>query len=205
MKLSLKIILIIVVIIASFCKVKQAVSSDDCQLSEVNKFMTDFIISRDTTLLGNAHDCLNSNKEFLQSGITKENYSLVFSVLMYSRKYGELEVLLKHSDFQPDGIDLTLNMIKALKVYNQNNSEAYEYIYKNLETIRERIEATPRDSTLYSQYFVMQLYLNGREKCHNQLDSLKSANKTFTELFYEQILRDLINEYPKEYLFPEEN
>ena len=54
------------------------------------------------------------------------------------------------------------------------------------------------------QYFVMQLYLNGREKSHIELDSLKAVNKNFTNLFYEQILQDLIEEYPKEYLFPEE-
>lgn len=200
-----KIILLLFIVITTSCKVRRESGEDECSISQANKLMTDYILSRDTAILTRSYQCLSANEEFNHEGITRRNYDVVFSILMYSRKYDELEHLMSEMDFHVEGEKQILNMIKALSIYKEDSIKAFKYIYNNMATIREQIDEDPLDSTLYTQYFMMRLYLDGREKCLVALDSFKSVNNRFTDVFYDHILRDLIKEYPNEYMFTRHN
>ncbi|KIA95037.1 hypothetical protein OA93_19005 [Flavobacterium sp. KMS] len=117
------------------------------------------------------------------------------------KKYDELEKLL-----QEDTIldkyqkEITSNLIKSLN--NQKDMElSKKYIYKNIDLIQNKITSTPNDSLLYTQYFIMKLYLNGRDKTLQEIDSMKAKNPKYSKAYYDYILRDLIEEYPQELLY----
>lgn len=183
------------------CNGQSSVGKMDGSFTEAKKLLTEYIIRRDTNALLESYRLLSSNDKFMKEGITEANYDFVTSLLMYLRKYDQLGDLIIASDVNIREKSLTLNLIRALKVYERDSLAAQRYIQENIDLIKEKLKTNPTDSLLYVDYFIMRTYEVGREGALSDLDSLKLVNQTFSHEFYEHVLRDVIQEYPDEYLF----
>ncbi|MEA9412497.1 hypothetical protein [Flavobacterium sp. PL02] len=175
--------------------------NDTNSLKIANQYLTEYYKTKNQKFLEKSYKSLNENTVYKEEGITNDNKELVLPLLMYMKKYDELEKLL-----QEDTIldkyqkEITSNLIKSLN--NQKDMElSKKYIYKNIDLIQNKITSTPNDSLLYTQYFVMKLYLNGRDKTLQEIDSMKAKNPKYSKAYYDYILRDLIEEYPQELLY----
>jgi hypothetical protein len=175
--------------------------NDTNSLKIANQYLTEYYKTKNQKFLEKSYKSLNENTIYKEEGITNDNKELVLPLLMYMKKYDELEKLL-----QEDTIldkyqkEITSNLIKSLN--NQKDMElSKKYIYKNIDLIQNKITSTPNDSLLYTQYFVMKLYLNGRDKTLQEIDSMKAKNPKYSKAYYDYILRDLIEEYPQELLY----
>ncbi|OUL63584.1 hypothetical protein [Flavobacterium sp. AJR] len=175
--------------------------NDTNSLKIANQYLTEYYKTKNQKFLEKSYKSLNENTVYKEEGITNDNKELVLPLLMYMKKYDELEKLL-----QEDTIldkyqkEITSNLIKSLN--NQKDMElSKKYIYKNIDLIQNKITSTPNDSLLYTQYFIMKLYLNGRDKTLQEIDSMKAKNPKYSKAYYDYILRDLIEEYPQELLY----
>ncbi|KIC01577.1 hypothetical protein [Flavobacterium sp. JRM] len=175
--------------------------NDTNSLKIANQYLTEYYKTKNQKFLEKSYKSLNENTIYKEEGITNDNKELVLPLLMYMKKYDELEKLL-----QEDTIldkyqkEITSNLIKSLN--NQKDMElSKKYIYKNIDLIQNKITSTPNDSLLYTQYFIMKLYLNGRDKTLQEIDSMKAKNPKYSKAYYDYILRDLIEEYPQELLY----
>ena len=114
--------------------------------------------SGDEKFLNESYNLLNDNVEFKQKGITSNNKEIVYSLLMYMRKYSELENLTRN-DANLDSRDkhLLLNFFKALQVHKVDSIKAKKIINNNIKLLRERINENPKDSLLLFDYFRMKI------------------------------------------------
>lgn len=186
------------------CNGQSSVGKMDGSLTEAKKLLTEYITRKDTNSLLESYRLLSSNDEFIKEGITEENHDFVTSLLMYLRKYDQLEDLIMASDFSIREKGLTLNLIRSLKIYERDSLAAHRYIEENINLIKGKLRTNPTDSLLFVDYFIMRTYDVGREGALSDLDSFKLVNHSFSHEFYEHVLRDVIKEYPDEYLFPKE-
>lgn len=186
------------------CQGQSNVGEMDGSLNEARRLLTEYIIRKDTNALLESYSLLSSNEQFMKEGIAAENYDFVTSLLMYLRKYDELENLIADSDFGVREKALTLNLVRSLSIYERDSLAAHRYIKTNIDSIKVKLRADPTDSLLYVDYFIMRMYQVGRDGALSDLDSFKLVNNTFTGEFYEHVLMDVIEEYPDEFLFPKE-
>lgn len=172
-------------------------------LNKSYKYLTEYRLTKKDKFLQKSYLELNKNVDYKENGITRRNYELVVPLLLYLKKYDELEnLLLKSTVIDINKRKITLNTIKSLKIYKNDKSLAKNYIDENIKYIKESINQNPKDSLLYIDYFVMRLYKkNDRQTILNEIDSMQQINKNHSSLFYNQILKDVIEEYPKEYLY----
>lgn len=156
-------------------------------------------------LINKQNDALAKSYSFIEKVnnlnlYEKNDRGMIITIILYKKVYDHAIKLLK--DFKPlDSVNqvdniLTLNLTKYLA--NKDELNANEYIYNNIAIIENRIQQEPLDSLAYTNLFLMKMYLNGRNKTLIQIDSMQNTNKQFSELFYESVLRDFIEEYPEE-------
>jgi hypothetical protein len=196
--------LFISMILLLSCQGKPGIDKTDKSLQEAKRWLAEYIVNRDTNYLNKSFEYLRLNREFVNKGITKENHELVTSLLMYLRKYDELENLITRSAYSIEEKEMTLNLIRALRTYDKDSLAAHKYIDENTNLIKGKLKSRPGDSLLYVNYFIMRVYQVGRNKAFSELDSAKLVNDRLSDEFCEYVLRDVIAEYPEEYLFPKE-
>ncbi|WP_374504548.1 hypothetical protein [Flavobacterium sp.] len=166
------------------------------------KYLSEYRVTKNNKSLQKSYNELNKNAIYKEKGITSENYELVLPVLMYLKKYGELETLLSKSKaIDESKKEITLNTIRSLNTYKKDKDLAKKYIDQNIKSIKERIKQNSKDSLLYVDYFVMKLYKSDRATTLKEIDSMQQVNKNHSLLFYNAILKDAIEEYPQEYLY----
>ena len=63
-------------------------------LKTTHKYLNEYLLTRDKKFLKKGYDQLNRNVGFNEKGITDKNREIVIPLLMYLRKYDELEKLM---------------------------------------------------------------------------------------------------------------
>lgn len=171
-------------------------------LKTTHKYLNEYLLTRDKKFLKKGYDELNRNVGFNEKGITDKNREIVIPLLMYLRKYDELEkLMINYKTIDINKKEISLNLIKSLKVNKKDKLLSKSYIDKNLKLIKEMILKNPKDSLLYGDYFVMKLYNSDKNTVLKQIDSMQKSNKVYSSEFYDLLLKDLINNYPKEFLY----
>ena len=66
--------------------------------------------------------------------------------------------------------------------------------------IKDTIDKKPNDSLRYADYFSMRMFLVGKKGALKEVDSMKAVNKRYSDVFYDEILKEAIKSYPDEYL-----
>ncbi|OOG71897.1 hypothetical protein [Algoriphagus sp. A40] len=175
---------------------------DSGHLSEANDYFVEYLLTHEIAYLDSSYQYLRSEGYLNGEKLDHQNIDLITSVLLYTKKYDELEGLLK-ADNKLEGYkkDFTLNLTLALKTYKEDSVESRGYILANLKMVKNEIASNPHDSVLWVNYFATRIYLDGKEQTIQEVDSLKSISKTFSDSFYENTLIDFIEEYPKELMF----
>jgi hypothetical protein len=194
-------LLVVLVSAAMLVACKSPAEKNLDSLAEAKRLFEAFLVKKDTNLLANSYQCIRSNREFREEGLTTDNYDLVLSQLMYLRKYDELEYLVEHSNSVIREKEMIRTLIKALRIYSSDSLAAYNFVDDMAIRVKSNIDRHPKDSLLYVDYFVLSIYKNGRQETLSDLDSFKLVDTNFSESFYENVLRDVILEYPSEYLF----
>lgn len=167
----------------------------------LNECLTNYYVTNDKKYLLEGYNILQKNNDFKQNGITKYNQDIVIPILFSFKKYDELEELLVNNKTVNKYTSTnTLNMVRALKYSKVNKSKSNTYIYESIKMIQDSIKKAPNDSLLYADYFTMRMYLNGKVKALQEIDSMQKVDKRYTELFYNKILKESIEEYPLELL-----
>lgn len=193
-------ILIVALLIQVSCHEKKIESDPD--LNKANSLLSKYLITGDREYLVRSYDVIKSRKNSDRQVVTKSQFVLVSSILMYLRKYPELKVLVNQNGAFVRDKQLTLNLIEALQVWPQDSGKALRYIDSNIAQIDKQINDKPTDSLLYVDYFIMRLYRFGRPEVLAELDSFKTKDTIFSSVFHDQVLRDVIEEYPDDFLFP---
>ena len=169
--------------------------------SILNKSFKEFYDKKDKKILEQAYDSLQKNKDFQEKGLIGKNSLPIISLLMLLQKYDELENLLEaNKTLNRYNRINTLNMVRSLKYSKKDRSKSDLYIYESINMIRDSLQKAPNDSILYADYFTMRMYLNGKVKALQEIDSMQKVDKRYTELFYNKILKESIEEYPLELL-----
>jgi hypothetical protein len=193
-------IYLIICVILFSCNKKDNLK-DANSLKTANQYLIEYYKTKNQKYLEKSYKSLNESELYKEKGITKDNKELVLPLLMYLKKYDEIDALLqKDTLLDKYQKEITLNLVKSL-IHQKDQKLSKKYIHKNINLIQNKITSTPNDSLLYTQYFIMKLYLNGRDKTLKEIDSMETKNPKYTKAFYEYILRDLIEEYPKELLY----
>lgn len=199
MSLSIKILLVILLLQAS-CGGKSTKANAD--LNEANKLLSEYLVTGNKEYLLESYEVVKSHPGFIHQSMDKPQYELVSSILMHLRKYDELKVLVSRNDSLVRNKEVALNLIKALQVWPQDSMAAKGYIDENLAMINNQISENPTDSLLYVDYFIMRLYRVGRQEILLDLDSFRVKDTVFSPIFHDHVLRDVIEEYPNDFLFP---
>lgn len=193
-----KIVCLVFFLIIS-CKNRGLDNSGSLKMSY--KYLTEYRSTKNKNFLEKSYKELSKTSIYREKGLTDENYQLVVPLLMYLKKYEELETLLvRNTTMDSSKKEITLNTIRYLKNYKKDKNVAKNYIDKNLKYIKNKIDQNPKDSLLYVDYFIMKLYKSDRMTALEEVDSMKMINKDFSGLFYEAMLKDAIEDYPDEYL-----
>ncbi|PQL95009.1 hypothetical protein [Apibacter adventoris] len=165
--------------------------SDEITLKNARKYLNEyFTLSEEQEkkeLLSKSYKELNKNEDFKKNGLTKSNFSLAITILIYMKKYDDLERLLLKARNIPDSYNNTivLNYVKYLKYYKKDKILSEGFIRNNVSLIHQQIGKTPEDSLLYFDYFRMKAYLNGKDKAIKEIDSMKKVNNNFSDFFYD--------------------
>lgn len=85
------------------------------------------------------------------------------------------------------------NIVKHL---NRKAPDDNHHILKNITYYSELIRSNKKDSMAYAGLYINLIYLQGKEKTLNQIDSLEKMNDNFSSHFYEFYLRQVVSEYP---------
>lgn len=175
---------------------------DTRHLSIANDYFVEYLLTRDRAYLDSSYQSLKSANYLNGKGLNYQNADLIASLLLYMKKYNELESLLKaNNNLEVRKKDFTMNLTLALKTYKDDSVEAKGYILENLKMVKKEITSNPNDSALWVDYFEMRIYMAGKQQSLQEVDSLKSINNRFSDSFYENILIDFIEEYPEELMF----
>ena len=70
-----------------------------------------------------------------------------------------------------------------------------KFIYDNIKIIQDTLSKSTKDSILYIDYFTMRLVLKDYENVMEEIDSMQYANNNFSEMYYNEILKDAITEF----------
>lgn len=179
---------------------KKDISNEDLNVL-VNKNMEQYFQTKDTIFLNSAYKELKNNKYFVETGLSGNNSLPIISLLLNLKKYNELELLLtKNKTINEYNRMNTLNIVKFLKTNKKNKEEANSYIYENIKRIKDSLRKASQDSLLYADYFSMKMFLKGKQNVLKEIDSMKTINKKYSELFYDGILKESIKNYPDENL-----
>lgn len=166
------------------------------------KYLNEYSSTHNIQFLKKAYNELIKNPYYKENGLNYKDRDVVLPILMYSRNYDELEALLtKNTSFSFNEKEISLNMVKSLKIYKKDKNLAKSYIDKNLLMIKELMIKNPKDSTMYGEYFLMKLYNSDRNSVLKQIDSMQKSNKNYSSDFYDNFLKDMIKHYPKEFLY----
>lgn len=167
----------------------------------LNKCLTNYYVTNDKKYLLEGYDILQKDNDFKENGITKYNQDVVIPILFSLKRYDELEkLLINNKVLNQYNCTNILNMVRALKYSKINKNKSNTYIYESIKIIQDSMKKVPKDSLLYADYFTMRMYLNGKERVLEEIDSMQKVNKNYSKLFYENILKELIEEHPKELL-----
>jgi hypothetical protein len=167
----------------------------------LNKNTMQYFQTKDRKYLVTAYEELKYNKDFKEQGLSGKNSLPIISLFLNLKKYDELEVLLtKNNTINKYNRLNTLNTVKFLKSKSKNKVKANSYIYENIKRINDTLNKTPQDSLLYADYFSMRMFLVGKKGALKEIDSMKAVNKRYSDLFYDAILKESIENYPDEYL-----
>jgi len=171
-------------------------------LEKSREYFTEYLILHDKSYLDSSYNSLTSRRYLDSNGLNETNKDIVLPLLMYMGKYQELESLLTaNQDMKTLDKKLALNLIRSLDLYEKDSSRAKSLIRDNLQLIGQEIEANPNDSLLWASHFTARIYLVGKQKTLEEIDSLKSVENRYSDIFYDYILKDLIEEYPDELMY----
>lgn len=198
----MKNIVLIILLFALSCNMNKKANAPQ-SLKESYKLLNEYNRTKNKKYLKESYKILVSNPNFKENGITNSNRELVMPLLMYLKRYDELEnLVLKDISFEKTKKEMFLNTIKSLKAYKTDTILAKSYINNNLVNINERMKLNPKDSLLYVDFFIMRLYKNNDKiTTLKEVDSMQKNNKELTDFFYNHILKDVIEEYPEEYMY----
>jgi hypothetical protein len=175
---------------------------DNKHLSKANSYFVEYLHTNESAYLDSSYQTLRTAGYFNSKRLNPNNADLISSLLLYMRKYDELENLLKeNNNLEEYQKDFTLNLTLALKTYKNDSLQAKDYILENEKMVKNKIAATPNDSILWVSYFAMRIYMVGKQQALQEVDSIKASNEKFSDSFYENILVDFIEEYPSELMF----
>ena len=191
---------ILLLLIVSCVNTKESITNEELSIL-LDKNASEYFETKNKKHLLSSYKNLKKNKDFIEKGLTEKNTQLIISLFLDLKKYDELEVLLNNNyTLKKYYKTSTINLVKFLKTNEKDKNKANSYIYENLKTIKDSLNKTPKDSALYTDYFLMRLYLKGKKEALKEVDSMQIVNKTFTNDFYDLILRDFIKDYPNENL-----
>lgn len=172
----------------------------DTQFIESRKFKIELLeasikcdIHNDRSELLKIYKRLNKHKEFKGSFFEYSQVNLLMDMYIYLEKYKELDkIFLMHkSSLSKDQI-FVYNINKFL-LKGKNHPE---FIYDNMNELKKMIARDKNDSLIYVDYFVHKVYLQGKEKTLQDIDSMKKKNKKISAFFYKYVLKQTIEEYP---------
>ena len=171
---------------------------------DLNSILKNSIIQyhefKDEKYLNEAFVKLKLNKNYNKQLISNANSQLVITLLFNMKKYDELINLLENTkNINEYNRLITLNIAKYLKFKNIDKQKANLFIKKNITRINDSLNKEVKDSLIYSDYFSMKMFLNGKEITLKEIDSMQTLNKKYSEMFYE-ILKESIEVYPYEHL-----
>lgn len=191
-------ILIITMMLLSCTKTKESVSNDDLNLL-LSQSISKYYATKDQKHLLVAYSKLSNNKDFVENGLAGKNSLPIISLLLSLKKYDELEKLLVNNTTINKYNRLnTLNTVRFLKYKSSDRPKADSYVKQSIAMIKDTINKVPKDSLLYADYFSMRMFLVGKENTLKEIDSMKAVNKNYSEMFYESILKDNLENYPGE-------
>lgn len=183
-------------------KVNRSKDISNQELNEIlNKSLVEYSKNKDKKILNEAYNDLNKNKDFREYGLVNGISNSTIGVLMGLGKYDELEKLLNKTKVI-DQYNKTniLNTVRYLKFKDKNLPKAKLYIAESLKMIKDTIDKKPNDSLRYADYFSMRMFLVGKKGALKEVDSMKAVNKRYSDVFYDEILKEAIKSYPDEYL-----
>lgn len=119
----------------------------------------------------------------------------IIAVLMILKEYDVLKTFLSNQQKTDYNSKLTLNLVNYIIERKQGKSNK-KFIYSNIKTIQDTLAKSSKDSLLYVDYFTMRLILEDSvENIMREIDSMQYANDNFSELYYNDILKDAIKEF----------
>ncbi|MCC2589517.1 hypothetical protein [Chryseobacterium sp. MFBS3-17] len=159
---------------------------------ELNEILSNSLIKYDDTgnkqVLNDSYSFLNKNKDFRNDGLKTEFFLSASGVLMSLEKYDELESVLKRSnDIDSFTKEKTINNLNFYRFKNKDRLKAKMYLSNNVNMIAEQAKNNPKDTMLYSEYFVYRTMLVGKEKSLKEVDSMFSDYSQYGEMFKELI------------------
>ncbi|RUT70277.1 hypothetical protein D0817_10685 [Flavobacterium cupreum] len=182
----------------SCVKTKESINNEDLNLF-LSQSISKYYATKDQKHLLLAYNKLQYNKDFVENGLVGKNSLPIISLLLSLKKYDELEKLLVNNITINKYNRLnTLNTVRFLKFKSSDRPKAESYIKQSIEMIKDTVNKVPKDSLLYADYFSMRMFLVGKENTLKEIDSMKAVNKNYSEMFYESILKDNIENYPGE-------
>ncbi len=189
------------------CLLILVVGLSSCQdssksLPEARKYYLEYLLNNDKTYLDKTYESLKSRGYLEEHGLNEQNRDIVVMLLLQMKKYDELEGLLTaNQDMRAFDKNLALNLTRSLAIYPEDSVEAKRLMLENLQLVENEMEANPNDSLLWGSHFTARMYLVGREKALQEIDSLKSVDDRYSDIFYEYTLKELIKEYPDELMY----
>ncbi|WP_306353297.1 hypothetical protein [Flavobacterium sp. '19STA2R22 D10 B1'] len=137
---------------------------------------------------------LSNNKDYIKEGLVGKNSLPIISLLLNLKKYNELEKLLINNNNKYNRLN-TLNTVRFLKLKDLDREKANFHIKKSIIMIQDTINKAPNDSLLYADYFSMKVLLIGKKNTLKEIDSMQIANKNYSDLFYNNILKNAVENY----------
>jgi len=193
-----KILIIIILFFLSSCTNKKQNISNKELSALLNKSFSQYYETKDEKYLVEAYKSLKNNQDFNEKGLDGGNSFSIIRLLFGLKKYKELDSLLTKSTALDDYHRLnTLNIVKFLEFKNNNQKKANTYIYENIKRINDSLNKQPQDSLIFGDYFSMRMFLVGKKRALKEIDSMKMVNKKYSPIFYDEILKSAIEDYPE--------
>ena len=145
---------------------------------------------------------LYQHPQYLNQELNTRKLSAFLGSFMYSQRYAELENIIdKHYHEDAFIRNYYLNLIRALKAHPQDSTLAKDYIKNNITLTYDRILQNPADSLRLLEYYGSRIYLLGKDSVLKEVDYLITDSAQFSTLFYDQVLKEAIINYPEQFLF----
>lgn len=171
-------------------------------LEQSREYFVEYLLAHDKAYLDSSYNSLTSKRYLDKTGLNETNKDIVMPLFIYMKKYDELETLLRsNQDMKTFDKSLALNLTRSLAIYPEDSTEAKRLMHENLQLIEREMETNPDDSLLWGSHFTARMYLVGRQKVLQEIDSLKSVNSRYPDIFYEYTLKEIIREYPDELMY----